>query len=323
MQTQIERQTDAVPSRLLQAMRWCCAALAVCLLLPGCDRGADSTNRHPDGKLQVYVDSYPLAYFAERIVGDRAEVVLPVPGDAAPAFWRPSETDIAAYQQADLILLNGAGFAKWTEQVSLPESRTVDTSAGFRDRYIEVKDAVTHSHGPGGEHTHGGTASVTWLDFQQAAEQARRVHKALLDLLPDDAYELHANFATLEADLADLDKRMQTLAEQIGDAPLIASHPSYQYWTRRYKLNVESVDWDYREAPKKRWLARLRIKLEDGHPAKWIIWEAEPVPEAVQRVSELGLESVVFDPCANRPSTGDWLTAMQGNLEQLKKLTVK
>ena len=67
----------------------------------------------------------------------------------------------------------------------------------------------------------------------------------------------------------------------------------------------------------------MRIKLEDGHPAKWSIWEAEPVPEAVQRVSELGLESVVFDPCANRPSTGDWLTAMQGNLEQLKKLTVK
>ena len=67
--------------------------------------------------------------------------------------WAPTGSDVAAYQRADLILLNGAGYAGWTELVSLPEQKTVNTSAGFSERFI-VKAEEAHSHGSDDEHTH-------------------------------------------------------------------------------------------------------------------------------------------------------------------------
>ena len=74
--------------------------------------------------LKVYTVNYPLAYFAERIGGDYVEVIFPAPPDIDPAFWTPDGATIGGYQNADLIILNGAGYAKWTEKVSLPVLRS-------------------------------------------------------------------------------------------------------------------------------------------------------------------------------------------------------
>ena len=48
---------------------------------------------------------------------------MPIPQDVDPAFWNPDVQAILAYQQADLILLNGAGYAKWVPQTTLSRSR--------------------------------------------------------------------------------------------------------------------------------------------------------------------------------------------------------
>ncbi|VGO23438.1 metal ABC transporter solute-binding protein, Zn/Mn family [Pontiella sulfatireligans] len=85
----------------------------------------------------VYTVNYPLAYFAERIACDAVEVVFPeMEGD--PAFWSPVAEQIAADQKADLILLNGAGYAKWVQQVSLPPAKLIDTSKGFRNQFTVI-----------------------------------------------------------------------------------------------------------------------------------------------------------------------------------------
>jgi len=56
-------------------------------------------------------------------------------------------------------------------------------------------------------------------------------------------------------------------------------------------------------------------ELRDGHPATWMLWEAEPTPEIRARLQRFGVQSVVFDPCGNRPETGDFLSMMRDNLE--------
>jgi zinc transport system substrate-binding protein len=90
----------------------------------------------------VVAVNYPLAWFAERLAGGAAEVRLPVPPGTDPQFWRPRIAEIGAIQAADLILLNGAGFAAWTARASLPRSRSVDTSRAFRDRLIATEGLV-------------------------------------------------------------------------------------------------------------------------------------------------------------------------------------
>ena len=82
----------------------------------------------------MYVVNYPLKYFATRIAGDAAEVVFPAPPDEDPAFWKPDVETIASFQRADLILRNGASYARWADHATLPASKVVDTSTRFRDR---------------------------------------------------------------------------------------------------------------------------------------------------------------------------------------------
>ena len=122
--------------------------------------------------LSIYTVNYPLAYFAERIGGDHVEVVFPAPADVDPAYWMPDKETISRYQRADLILLNGAHYAKWIEKVALPRAKMVNTSRKFKEKYIRMAAEVTHSHGAAGEHAHEDAAFTLWLDFELAVMQA-------------------------------------------------------------------------------------------------------------------------------------------------------
>lgn len=291
---------------------------AIVLMLAGCS-GTTTEERPADevGKPVVYVVNYPLQYFAERIAGGAVEVEFPAPPDEDPAYWQPDTETIGAYQQADLILLNGAGYAKWVPMASLPTSRLVDTSHGFSGRYIELERALTHSHGPGGEHEHGGVAFTTWLDFSLAVEQARAIKDALVKLLPDEQAQFESNLAELEGDLLDLDAQMKDVAAELGDEPLVASHPVYQYWSRGYGLNVESVHWEPDETPSEEMWAEL-ADLLSPHPANTMIWEGDPMDESVEGLAARGLDSTVFDPCGNTPEEGDLMSVMKQNIENLQ-----
>ena len=268
--------------------------------------------------LTVYTVNYPLAYFAERIAGEHATVVFPVPPDGDPAFWMPDENVIAGYQSADLILLNGAGYADWVEKVALSQFRLVDTSAGFSDVLIEMDDTVTHSHGPTGEHSHEGTlAFTTWLDFRLAVLQAEAVEEALAKRRPQLAGEFEKNFEALEDDLLAIDDAISEIVVKVEELPLVMSHPVYQYFTKRYGLNAVSVHWEPDAVPDApQWLEFE--ELLQSHPAEWMVWEGDPIEASVEKLAAVGVGSFVFDPCGNTPEEGDFLTVMNANVESLR-----
>lgn len=271
----------------------------------------------PGDVLQVTATVYPVAYFAERIAGSAARVHFPVPPDVDPPFWRPRIPDIAAMQKADLILLNGADLEKWRTQFTLPQMKLVDTSAGFRDRQIHIENAVTHSHGPGGQHAHGGTAYTTWLDLELAAQQAEAVARAMTRKRPGLAAAFNSNLAALKADLAAVDEELKAVAGTKPGLPLLGSHPVYQYLARRYGLNLQSVHWEPNEMPPEaEWQALQRLRV--GHPAQTMLWEAAPNPKITERLAKLGVRSQVFDPCGNRPPSGDFLSVMRANVISLR-----
>jgi zinc transport system substrate-binding protein len=290
-------------------------------LVTGCGQQAaevDVGGAGDKSPLSVYAVNYPLSYFAERIGGDAVEVVFPaMEGD--PAYWKPQAEDIAGFQGADLILLNGAGYAKWIPKVSLPASRMVDTSRGLKDRLIELEGETTHVHGPGGAHAHGGFAFTTWLDPHLAIEQARAIKDALTEALPTQAESLAERFGALEAELLELDRRFATAMAPHTDRPLLFSHPVYQYFSQRYGLNGKSVHWEPDELPTAAMVSELKALL-GNHRSRWMIWEGSPSAEAMTLVEEVGLGSLVFDPCGNRPATGDYFAVMRANVAQLARI---
>ena len=304
----------------------------LCLLLiaggtGACSAPADSTAGKTAGRstapptatqLSVAVVNYPLMYFAQRIGGPDVRVTFPAPPGGDPAFWEPAPEQIAFYQEADLILLNGASYAKWVPRVSLPTSRMVDTSAAFADSYIPLIGETTHSHGDTGEHQHGEVAFTTWLDPLQAIAQAEAIRDAMTRLRPDAAAGFQERFAALEAELQDLDDRLATIFAAAGPQPILFSHPVYQYLIRRYGLDGRSVHWEPQEQPTSEQWDELEHLLAD-RTSRWMVWEGTPDPATVAGLRELGLESVVFDPCGGAPEEGDYLSVMWENIRRLSE----
>ena len=310
-------------SRQMTALVALAASLAACGE-PAPDADVEATAAAPVADatelLVSYTTNYPLAYFAGRVGGERVRVEFPAPAGVDPAFWTPSPEEIAAYQSADVIFLNGAGYESWVARTSLPESRLVDTSRFFEDLYVVAEDAVVHTHGPEGEHEHENVAFTTWLDPELAIEQARAIRDALAERMPAAESELQARYEALEADLEEIDVRIEAWAASRGGQALLASHPVYQYLARRYSLNLRSVHFEPDEVPTAGGWRDLAALMQD-HAADWMLWEAAPLEETRQRLaSDFGVGSVVFAPTGNRPASGDYLDAMRANVEALEAL---
>jgi zinc transport system substrate-binding protein len=284
---------------------------------PATNEVAPQPTSGEDGVLSVYVVNYPLEYFAKRIGRDRVMVTSPAPAGEDPAFWSPDAEAVLAYQGADLILLSGAGYAKWVEVATLPRSKLVNTSAAFEDRLIRVESDLTHSHGPEGEHSHGETAFTVWLDLGLAVEQARAITEALAAARPEHAAVFEEGFSSLERDLLAVDAELAELAAEGRDRAVLGSHPVYQYLARRHELDLASVHFEPDEFPDEAAWSGLEALLNEHH-AGWMLWEGEPLAEIASRLQDAGVESAVFDPCGNRPSEGDFLTVMRSNVDNLR-----
>ena len=244
-------------------------------------------------------------------------MVFPVPPDIDPAYWSPEPEQVAAYQTADLILLNGAGYAAWVDRASFLRRQLIDTSAGFRDRLLLLDQAPVHTHGPEGDHSHSEMSFTTWLDPTLALEHARVIADALADLRPDRAEFFEQNLHALEGDLARLDQRLEQVAQRLGQLPLVFSHPVYAYLEQRYRLNGRSLHWEPDRVPDTDMWHEFASLLE-AHPAQLMVWEALPEAETQHRLAALGVAIAIYAPSAQPPDTGDWLTAMQSNVAALE-----
>ncbi len=291
--------------------------LLVVLIFFACSKEENNKKLTKQSQPVIVVSNYPLGYFCERIAMPFIDVKFPADVADDPAHWNPDPNEIASLQNADLIIINGASYENWLNKVSLPNFKIVNTTKPVQERLIPLADNVTHSHGPEGEHAHGGTAFTTWLDFSLAIEQATVIRDAFIKLMPGKAPELNTNYQKLVADLQLLDKRLGQMVT--SDTPLIFSHPVYQYLEKKYSLNGASVHWEPDQAPDPA-MWREFDKILKKHPAKWMIWEGAPLESTVTMLQERGIQSIIFDPCAHRPETGDFISVMDTNMAELEKI---
>jgi len=247
------------------------------------------------------------------------KIHLSPPADVDPAFWKPQPEDIQGMQKSDLILLNGASYESWLATVTLPTSKLVTTSAGFKDELIPLEASETHTHGPSGEHAHSGTAFTTWLDLSLAVKQAQATRDAMSKRWPEHEAQFSAQFEKLKSELEALDREFAKVVSADAKPPVLFSHPVYQYSERRYGINGRSLHWEPGEMPTEAMWGKLNAVLA-SHPAKWMLWEGAPLPAVVDRLRAMGIESLVYSPCSGKPDQGDFLKVMRENLQNLKQV---
>ncbi len=296
--------------------------LAAGMLGGGCGKKPTPVNDERVGRPIVYTTLYPTKYFTERIGGDLLEVVCPVPVDEDVTFWMPDVETIAAYQQADLIVINGAEFAKWVRKVSLPLSRVVDTARPLKNEFIDFESTTVHSHGKGGKHAHEGIDGHTWMDPENAKIQAGEIKKALVKRFPKNEAAFQAGFVSLARDLDAVAGKLGYYKSIYKDQPLLASHPAFNYIASRYQWNLVSLDLGPDTVPSDEAITEINAILRK-HPAKYLIWEEPPSAAVAERIrKELGLVNVVFSPCEllseqELADGKDYMTVMRRNLSNI------
>jgi zinc transport system substrate-binding protein len=304
--------TRGAPLRLLALLALACSAEAPA------PAGAPAA-AGPVGPLRVVAVNAPLASLARAIGGEAVAVEVPTPPGVDPAYAAPDAETVARVQQADLVLRNGAGYARWLDRASLRQGRVVDTSADFRDALLPVADGVVHRHGPEGEHSHGALAFTVWLDPRLARLQAEAIATAFAEARPSERARFDAGLARVAARLDAQDARLRAASAQLDGAPLLFSHPVYQYPAARYGWNGRSMHWEPDAAPgDAEWRALDALLAE--HPARWMLWEAAPLEETRRRLEARGVAPVVFAPGASLPEGEDWLDAMDANVGRLEAL---
>jgi len=306
------------------------AALASCDRSPGGagqsdSPGAPSPRVGANDSHAVYTTFYPTAYFASRIAGSKVRVVCPLPYGEDPILWQPSREVIAEFQRAALIVTNGADFEKWVSTASLPRSRVVESARSLQGSYVTFK-TVTHKHGLGGAHTHEGIDGHTWVDPVNATQQARDILGAMCARFPEHVSSFTDNFDALVRDLQSLHEEFAELTAPAEEVQLFASHPAYNYPSRRYNLNITNVALDPdAEATEDDFKSVADALAASGTKRTAVmLWESEPLPANVRTLRErFGVRSVVFSPCesvneADAAAGRDYVSVMRQNIKDLR-----
>lgn len=278
-----------------------------------------------DGTFTISTSFYPLQFALERIAGAHAEIIN-IGAGRDPHDFRPSTHAIRTLQESDLVVLQGAGFEPWGEDVAsqLTASEipllivTTALHLSDSDTSHDEDDEAENENGHEEEHDHGQFDPHTWLDPVLFSETVEHLADALATLDPEFADVYMTNAATLEAELAALDTQFQTRLTNCRYDEAIISHDAFGYLADRYHLTLHPIaGLSTQDTPSATILAKLKTEAEEGVGA--ILLEESSVTAYGDTLArETGLTTLSINPIAfTIPEGATYLTLMEANLDTL------
>lgn len=172
------------------------------------------------------------ADMAKNIAGGELEVQVIVPIGGDPHLYEPTPGDAQKVAEADLILKNGLTFEGWLNELienSGTKAKVVTITEGIQAITSEKYKNSTDPH--------------AWMDARHGLTYIENVKNALVTLDPDNADIFEFNYKLYRQQLEDLDLFIKAEIEKIPEAQriLITSHDAFQYYGRRYGIQLESI----------------------------------------------------------------------------------
>ena len=319
----------AIVSERPPAMRYRLELLILLIVIAGCSRSSEpepnpaaADSKRPE----IIVTSEPLLDMTMATVRDAADVRRIVPASTTSRDWKPTSEEAGLMQQANLILISGAGYEPWKDRVSLPGSRIRDTAAGYYDQFIRIPDAVSHQHGPDGPHSHPGTVWATWLAPELCVAQLHQVSIQCGRLLPDQKQTIETAEARLAAEFNSLNSEIASIQERVSektgnaDLTVFSDAPHYQYLARRLGWKLHYLHWSDSEtlSDKDRESLLEAFKL-NGDERKIFLMNSRRSSSAEAYVRESGGTVIRIDLCEFASPDGTPLVArLKQNLQHIR-----
>ncbi len=155
--------------------------------------------------------------------------IVPIGGD--PHTYKPTPSDAKLVVNCDLILKNGLTFEGWLNEL-IENSGTKAASVLVTNGIQPIKSLTYDAPDP-----------HAWMNASYGIIYAENVMKGLTELLPKYKADFEKNFQNYKKELEELD---QYIIAQINTIPkekriLITSHDAFQYYGRKYGLQLESI----------------------------------------------------------------------------------
>ncbi len=198
--------------------------VVVALVAAGCGAGFGNEADEPP---RVVATTTQVGSLAREIGGDSIELtVLMEPGIEAHDFELTPEAG-AALEEADLILVSGAGLEEWLTDALA----TIGGAENVRDM---SETATLRSS----DESAGETDPHYWLSGPNAIVMARNVQRALTDLVPAAADALDARAKALVDRLEAADAEARGLIDEIPEPrrKVVTDHDALGYFIEEYGL---------------------------------------------------------------------------------------
>ncbi len=199
-------------------------------------------------KKSIVVTYSILGSIVKELVGGQAEVIVSMPEGADPHEWEPSARDIAAINNADLVVENGleleAGMLDALNSARNAGVKFFTASDYITIRYVGEGEIGEDEHEHEEEHEHhhevGAPDPHLWTD----PLAMKSVAAALADMLQNElGLDVSAQAASLEAKLDSLNDEIAGIVNQIPaeKRKLVTGHESMGYFARRYGFQLIGV----------------------------------------------------------------------------------
>lgn len=218
----------------------------------------------------------PLHALVAAVMGDLGTPALIVKGAASPHSYSLKPSDAQALQSAKLVFWTGHGlelFLQDSINTLAPNATIVELSKSPGIELLPPRETGTFEHHNDGDeapaggahgHAHGEEQDLHFfLDPANAKVMVASIADSLVAADPEHADTYRANAAKETADLDALIAETAAELAPIKDRPFVVFHDAYQYFEKRFGLNVAgSVTLSPEIAPGADRINEIRAKLK-------------------------------------------------------------
>lgn len=187
---------------------------------------------HTQDKINIVATASMIADMVENIAGDVAVVksIVPIGGD--PHTYDPTPSSAILASKADIAFVNGLTFEGWLQELienSGTKAKVITVTKGINPIASEKYQNATDPH--------------AWMAANLGVQYILNIKNALVDYAPEYSELFEANYSNYKKELEELDAYIEQKIQSIPKEKriLITSHDAFQYYGRRYGIQLESI----------------------------------------------------------------------------------
>ncbi len=285
-------------------------------------------------KLKVVASFYPLVHFAEKVGGDRIDVINITPAGAEPHDFEPTPKDMKYVWTSKVFIFNGAGIDPWAERIRADlEKKGILTieMAGYFDllRIKETKEEhkLEHKHEEvdGYHHFNSKYDPHIWLDPVFAQKEVEIIRDTFIKTDPENEDKYKKNSEAYIYQLAELDKIYKEGLKSCKVRTIVVSHNAFSYLAKRYFLETISISGlSPDEEPSPRRMAEI-VRTARKNNVQYIFFETLISPRIAETIArEIGAKTLILNTVEGLTrdeikAGKSYLSIMEENLNNLRK----